>query len=190
VLTTVHELELADAAFQQVFGKASDVDPFDPRIVARLLLYPIDYTSLDRTQFEAVATAAAQIGETTAYWAGFGGEEAGWGGTYDHRIVDLGDHDGYEMKDGRHPFLEHFLYSPGGEWGVVTSRGSAFALVGGSEEFIATVRGRLAYDEERVVREFVSDWRELETGGASVDWVPVLLDHVLGAGEGSRRWKE
>jgi hypothetical protein len=41
-----------------------------------------------------------------------------------------------------------------------------------------------------VLRTFISDWRQAATGGTSVDWVPVLLDHVSGwakaHGHGSR----
>jgi hypothetical protein len=83
-----------------------------------------------------------------------------------------------------HP-LEHFLFAPRGEWGVVTSHGQ-HAVVGGTQGFIGDVRARLRYDEAATVRAFVADWTEMAEAGATVDWVPVLLDHVLGAGHGRR----
>ena len=76
-LSSVEELQQAESAFRAVFARVSSTDPFQPRLGARLLLYPIDYTLLDAAQFEAVATASIHAGVERLYFAGYGGEEAG-----------------------------------------------------------------------------------------------------------------
>jgi hypothetical protein len=185
-LTTPAELQRAEAAFRNAFAKASYTDPFSEALPARLLLYPIDYTLLDAEQVEAVARAARRYGNNPAYFAGFGGEERGWGGTYGHCLVDLGSFDDYRgaNKVGN---LEHFLFGMSGEWAAVTSDGE-YALVAGDEPFVREVAAALDYDQDQVLRSFISDWREAGGAGASVQWVPALLDHILGEGEGSRAW--
>lgn len=187
-LSTPDQLQQAEAAFRRVFANANYTEPFVPTIAARLLLYPIDYTVLDRAQFQAISEAVRETGASEAYLAGFGGEEAGWGGTYGHRLGFLNDYDDYRLVDGV-VRLEHFMFGRDGEWGVVTSDGE-YALIGGGPQFAATVRDRLGYDEDAVVRSFVAEWRAAGQAGASVGWVPQLLGHVLGREEGPRRWAD
>lgn len=141
---------------------------------------------LNRSQFDAVAAASLRLGVPNAYFVGFGGEDAGWGGTHGHSLVDLGSYDDYRLAEGASA-LEHFLFAPGGEWGLVTSDGE-YALVGGQPTFIADLRDRLSYDQEAVIRSFVSEWREAGQAGASIEWVPPLLDQVLGPDKGLERW--
>lgn len=169
-----------------MFAKVDYTEPFHSRVAARLLLYPIDYTILDPAQFQAVAAASLRIGIDCAYLVGFSGKNADWGVTYGHRLVDLRNYDDYaSFEDASN--LEHFLFAPTGAWGLVTSDGE-YALIGSSKTFAADIRDQLSYEPEETVRRFVSDWREAEQEGATVEWVPTLLDHVFGVGEGSKRW--
>ena len=83
--------------------------------------------------------------------------------------------------------LEHFLFARTGEWAAVTSDGD-YALLGGIGAFTADIMRALQYDREKVLLQFVADWHTQGNNGASVEWVPKLLDHVLGAGKGSHVW--
>ncbi len=137
-------------AFRAVFARVSSTDPFQPRFGARLLLYPIDYTLLDAAQFEAVATASIHAGVERPYFAGYGGEEAGWGGTYGHRLVDVRSYDDYRYDDDGFIIIEHFLFAPRGECALVTSYGE-YAIVAGTETFLDDLRSALGYDEVRAL---------------------------------------
>jgi hypothetical protein len=182
----LHDLEHAEAAFRNVFAQASYTTPFRNEIGARLLIYPIDYTMLDSSQFAAVARAAARAGDNSAHLAGFGGEESGWGGTYGHRVVDLGSYSDYKAFASA-AIVEHFLFSPEGRWGLVTSDGE-YALVGGAESFIDNLRGLLQYNELDTTSLFVSDWREIAKTGADAAWVHDVLEHVFGHARAQELW--
>lgn len=185
-ITTPEVLERVESAFRQVFRQPNYTAPFGSELKARLLLYPIDYTILDKDQHGAVAAAARRSGASDAYFAGYGGEDRGWGGTYSHGVVSLSSYDDYRRANAVGT-LEHFLFGSDGAWGVVTSDGE-YALVGGDRPFIDAVTTALAYDQEATVRAFVADWREAEEAGASVEWVPRLLEHVLGPEQGAQLW--
>ena len=187
-LTTPEQLEHAESAFRAVFAEANYTEPFRPRLRSRLLLYPIDYVFLDAGQYDALGTASIRAGVSAAYLAAFGGEEEGWGGTYGHRFVDLHSYADYRFGAGTSP-LEHFLFAPTAEWGLVTSDGE-YALVAGADSFVAEIRSLLDYNEDGVVRAFVSDWREIERAGGSAEWMPRLLRHIFGAEKQSRLWKD
>lgn len=187
-LRTYDEFQRAEVAFRTAFRKATPTDPFSPRLSSRLLLYPIDYTVLESAQFDALATASARIGMSRAYFAGYGGEGGDWGKTHSHGLVDLHRYEDYRHGNGSAP-LEHFLFAPQGEWGLVTSDGE-YALVGGAPDFVADLRECLNYDAEETLRAFISDWREIGLASGSVEWVPTLLRHVFGAEEASRRWTD
>ena len=187
-LTEPDDLERAEFAFRTVFGNTSYTMPFSRNVRVRFLIYPIDYTLLDTSQFAAVAAAASQAGDGFAYLAGFGGDEAGWGGTYGHRLVDLDSYADYKPETGADN-LEHFLFSPEGKWGLVTSDGQ-YAVVGGDERFIAVLRAHSPQDEDQMVRAFVRDWREVEQSGGSVAWMPELLEHIFGSERARELWPE
>jgi hypothetical protein len=177
-------LDDAGKAFRNVFARANAVDPFAPHVEGRLLLYPIDYVRLDKPQFEALAEASANLGGATAYLAAYG-EGGGWEATHSHYLIALDDYATYRALSGQ--TLEHFLFDAGGEWGLVTADGG-YALLGGSGAFSERVRHALGYDQHSVMCAFVKDWREEQTEGARVDWVPTVLDHLLGPGQGTVRW--
>jgi len=69
----------------------------------------------------------------------------------------------------------------------VTSDGQ-YAVVGGAASFVADLRESLGFDQEAALQAFVRDWRETGRAGGSVEWIPRLLDHVFGPGEGLRLW--
>ena len=116
-LETPEELRRAEAAGRDVFRsfdvRASQV--FRESVEARLLIYPIAYTMLEAEQFSALAAAAATVGDFTAYLAAYGDPEAGWEGTYDHRLIALDDFLDYKPEGAL--ILEHLLYSPQGGLG-------------------------------------------------------------------------
>jgi hypothetical protein len=180
LLDTPDELQQAESAFARVFRKAESTEPFQPGIGSRLLLYPVDFVTLDEPYFKAVAKASITIGVETAYLAAYIHPGGTWGDTYGHRLLELRSYEEYRSRPNDDAvILEHFLFAPTAEWGLVTSDGQ-YAVLGGSVEFVRSVRDTLAYDQEHVVRAFVSDWEEMARIGATVDWVPNLLRHVLG----------
>lgn len=131
---------------------------------------------LTAEQYGALATASITRGVPTAYFAGDGGEELGWSGTYGHRLVSLDRYDEYICGWP----LEHFLFAPTAAWGVVTGPGDEHAIVAGTDSFISDLRVALRYDEEATVRAFFDQWRATGQMGGSVEWVPALLQHVFG----------
>jgi len=189
-LETPEELRCAEAAGSQVF-RSFDVhgsQPFRESMVARLLVYPIDYTMLESDQFGALAAAAAAVGDRTAYLAAYGDPEAGWQGTYDRRLVALDDF--LDYKPHGTLILEHVLYSPQGVWGLATSDGN-YAVAGGSQTFVDTLRRHLSWREDEALRAFVRDSREIGRDAAYVEsWLRPLLEHVYGENGAAELWNE
>src|SRR4051812_18446945 len=104
-------LQSARSAFERVFDPRWDVAPFRPQLPDRVLMYPVDYTMLEPEQFGAVAAAVdAATSEDEAFLAALGEPGSGWGGTYDHAVVALGDYASYKPPDTL--VLEHTLFSP------------------------------------------------------------------------------
>lgn len=165
----------AAEVFQSIGTGATE--PFRPQIRSRMLVYPIDYTMLSGKQFAALAAGCRRIGEGKAYLALYGTAEAGWAGTYQHRLVDLADYADYRSPGNL--ILEHLLFSTLGTWGVVTSE-SGEALVGGPE-LIHDLRAHLGSPEEAMIDSFVRDQRAVGRSGGSVAWVEPLLSHLYGA---------
>lgn len=179
-LTTPEELDRARSAFRRVFAKATDVDPFADHVTSRLLLYRIDYTGLEREQFDAIASASRAEGIHRAYLVGLPGEyNPTWEATWGHFMIDLVSYVEYNAAWEFGPMVEHFLFAEDGSWGVATSHGE-YALVGGSSSFIASVREALVYDEQEGVEQLVSDFRAMLEGGSSAAWVGIMLAHVFG----------
>ena len=189
MLETAEELRRAEAAGREVFRSFDDgtSQPFRKSIEARLLVYPIDYTMLEPEQFGALAAAAATVGDRTAYLAGYGDPEAGWHGTYDHRVVALDDFLDYKPKGQL--ILEHMLYSPQGAWGVATSHGD-YAVAGGRQSFVDALRRHLPQRENEAVEAFVRDWREIGRGGGHVDWLRPLIEHLYGEHRAATVWSD
>jgi hypothetical protein len=185
-LETPEELREAEAAAMGVFKSIGlrTTEPFNEKIETRILIYPIVYTMLGREHFGAVADAAAAVGDAVAYLAPYGDLEAGWRGTYDHRLVQLDDFSEYKPSDAL--ILEHLLYSPKGAWGVMTSHGD-FALAGGSPTFVETLRGHLP-EQEATARAFVRDWKDLGRGGGNIEWLRPLLVHLYGEVKADNLW--
>jgi hypothetical protein len=175
-LVTFEDFQWAEAAFQRVFARATDVAPFADDVEGRLLLCPTRCLRLAPRHFEAVAVASADLGVIRAYSAGWLGDEGGWGMTAGHRHVDMGSYESY-VADLAPGSVGGFLFAPRGEWGVATSA-LDYALVGGPGRFVEGVRRRLEYDEESALARFVAEWQELAEVGAAIDWLPRLLDHV------------
>jgi hypothetical protein len=175
-LVTCEDFQWAEAAFRRLFARACDVSPFADEVAARLLLCPTRCLRLAPRQFEAVAAASADLGVVRAYSAGWSGEEGAWGTTSGHRHVDLGSYESY-VADLPAGAVGGLLFAPRGEWGVVTSA-LDYALVGGPPPFVAAIRRTLEYDEPAALERFVAEWQELADVGATIDWLPRLLDHV------------
>jgi hypothetical protein len=188
-LETHEQLRRAEAAGREVF-RSFDVGtshPFRDSIEARLLVYPIDYTMLAPEQFGAVAAAAAIVGDKTAYFAAYGNPEADWRGTSEHGVVALGDFLDYKPERNA-LILEHLLYSPQGAWGLATSDGE-YAVVGGSHDFVDTLRHHLPQREDEAVKAFVRDWTEIGRGDGA-GWLRPLIEHVYGEARAARMWDE
>lgn len=159
--------------------------PFHEAISDRMLIYPIDYTMLTPDQFGAVAAGAEVVGDTYAYVVSYGTLEAGWAGTYDHRLVGLNDYRTYRPRGA--VVLEHLLYSPSGSWGVITSDGGE-AVVGGPWAFIDRVRSNLPESEELMATAFVRDQKAVGHGGGNIEWLRPLLRHLYGDAKAEHYW--
>jgi hypothetical protein len=181
---TPEESSRAGAAFERIFARADELQPFRPDVPARLFLWPTEVTELERPQFEALAGASIEAGQPTAYIAAFGQADAGWSGMQWPAVVDLRDYEGYANADAA--IVEHALFAAGGEWGVAAAHGS-FALVGGRPEVVEAMRARLGYDDDAAVADFIADWWGIENPR---QWVPGVLDHVYGPGATARRWPQ
>lgn len=190
-LETPEELRRAEAAGSEVFRAfdARTSQPFRESIEARLLVYPIDYTMLEPEQFGALAAAAATVGDRTAYLAACGSPEAGWRGTYEHCLVALDDFLDYKPKRDA-LVLEHLLYSPQGAWGLATSDGE-YAVAGGPQSFVDTLRRHLPQREDEAVKALVRDSMEVGRDGDYVEsWLRPLIEHVYGEDRAVMMWDE
>jgi hypothetical protein len=160
-------------------------EPFRAQLGARMLIYPTDYTMLTSEQFQALSAGAALMGDTSAYVVPYGTLDAGWAGTYDHRLIDLGNYGDYRPPGAL--VLEHLLYSPTGRWGIVTSDGGE-AIVGGSDAFVEEIRSQVGDAEEDMAMAFVRDQRAVGQGGGNIEWLRPLLRHIYGDVGSKRLW--
>jgi len=189
-LETPEELRRAEAAAWEVFRSFGirTSQPFRETMEARLLIYPTNYTRLEPEQFGALAAAAATVGDRSAYLVPYGDPEAGWQGTYDHRLIDLEDFLDYH-KPPNVLVLEHLLYSPQGAWGLATSD-AEYAVVGGPQGFVDTLRRHLPQREDEAVRALVRDC--IRDTGRDADyvesWLRPLIEHLYGEDRAAEAW--
>jgi hypothetical protein len=179
-LTTLEEFVGAEAAFSSVFACASDIEPFQASVEARLLLSPTRGFGLSEKHFAAVAAGAAASGVHRAFFAGWSGDDGAWGATHGHRHVDLGSYGSY-LAGADCSSIGQFLFAPRGEWGIVASA-LDYALIGGSATFVDEIAARLDYDADAELERFLVTWHELADVGACVDWLTPLVNHLV-AGE-------
>lgn len=145
---------------------------------------------LEAEQFGALAVAAATVGDRTAYLAGYGDPEADWQGTYDQRLIDLEDFRDYYQPKRDALIIEHLLYSPQGAWGLATSD-AEYAVVGGPQGFIDTLRRHLPWREDEAVRALVRDSKETGRDVGYVEsWLRPLIEHVYGEDRAAKVWNE
>jgi len=134
---------------------------------------------LQRGQFDALRTAAQDVGDDelcvsiTEEFDALDGSQAG------HWIINYWEHSEYRDL-GRVGVLENAIYSPRGIWGVLISH-EDHAIVGAKEQrFIDVLKTH--FPEFSAARdEFLAYWSDVKARReADVSWLPSLLQHVYG----------
>jgi hypothetical protein len=142
--------------------------PFRPALESRLLLYPIRY-ELTRKQFDAVARAAASVGDDAFLCAEL---ET----THPTALAWLvTDWESYDTLD----LLSNALCSPTGQWAAIIST-EDHALVGGTNTFIQCLAREWPDDIEAGVQAFLTTWAWYADHGSDIGWLPDLLAYVEG----------
>ena len=159
--------------------------PFRAALSNRLLLHPLR-PPLERTDWEAVITAAAAAGDVEAFIERIEGTPETLGETW---LISLNDPSFYEEIA---PDQGSIAWSPSARWGILMS-GEDFLLAASVDaqfiEVLAREVGRLPqYVEEgepprdaappEQLNEFISLWHELN--GPEWSWADQIVDHVRG----------
>ena len=181
--------------------------PFRNEVEKRTLIFPTDGYDLAEEQFAALADGAAGIGEFEAFVSNSElpdtlRDASDWE-TREHFVIDLRDFRSYEELSEHSPFgiVRSAIYSTHGTWGLLISN-EFHAVAGGPSEFVRDVVAHLpdpeplankldflvappepwAHDtEERMVSMWLNYWKENRAKGDPVDWVPDLIQHLMGA---------
>lgn len=154
-------------------------EPFAPDVEERRLLYPVSYVP-DSALLDAIAFAALETGDSGLYWSVMERPESKMQDRTYHWYIPFEEIKVYESFT--EPYvLENVLYSPRGQWGIMTSHEN-HALLGGTTAFFEAMR-RVApgFDDVKQVQAFLSDWKDNRTRyGAELSWIPRLLRNVYG----------
>ena len=130
------------AAFDTVFASTDPFGtPFQPSVAQKALLFPVS-CALKEAQLEALASAAAVVGEHEAYSVC---TEDQSGETFE---ISLGDFATYDaaMRPS-HGVLENAVFSQEGTWGLLFSC-EHHVLAGGPTEFVETLLDHFPRSEE------------------------------------------
>jgi hypothetical protein len=179
------DLVRCEAAFARAFDDGDGIFVIGSPMPARTLLYPLDYVYLDESQLAAVAYAAERLGEREAFVVDVDETAPAWGRTSRHRLVSLYV-DGYAAI-AEDTILTHALLSPSGSWAFVTTF-EQYAIGGGGETFMDDVLTRLPVDRDEMAEAFARDMRAFGREGATVEWVPRVLENVYGSARARELW--
>ena len=156
--------------------------PFREEVEERFIIGDVCAFMLEERIFRAVSRAADAVGDHFLLYSVVRALE---GGVENNTWkVPLFDYEGYEMptldRGARGIPLEQVLYSPSGEWAIISD--DDFALVGGSLKFATYLRHEYPEWREGLV-EFLDKFRvAAQKPNVDVSWVQPLLRHLYGDG--------
>lgn len=83
--------------------------------------------------------------------------------------------------------IENVLYSPNGEWGIVSSD-EFHCVIGGSSEFIGSLEQEIP-DLDQHVAKFLEHWKSYKNMNSqlNIDWMKLLMVHVFGEIDGKQK---
>lgn len=156
--------------------------PFTSALPARLLLCRTDGCMLRRDQFEALAAAAASVGDTDA--TAIETEDLNLDqppAVLEQVRFSLGSYARYrQYRNDGHFLVENAIVPDTGRWAVLISQ-EWHALLGGQPEFVREFTRHYPPAAEDL-RTFVTEWEgNASRIGSDISWLPGLLEHVRGA---------
>ncbi len=171
----------AAPALRRIFEREDPWDqPFARSVEIRRLLYPVSCVP-EPWLLDAIAYAAKETGDLGFYWSVIERPASEAQDRPYHWYIPFAEMTIYESFSD--PFvLENVLYSPRGQWGIMTSH-EDHALLGGTLVFFQAMR-KVApeFDNMNQVRDFLSDWKEHRARyGSDISWIPGLLTNVYDA---------
>jgi hypothetical protein len=200
--------KFAAPALQRIFVQEDPFgQPFAPGVQERRLLYPVP-TSREGEALvlkRAILASAKLLGDHGAFISVPGRPPEKEQRVLYHWYLDFGEMEGFLLFDRRHwsehkdlhaiVSLDHIVYSPTGQWGLMLCH-EDHALLGGSTKFFEILQGIIPdFDDLGQIQEFLSYWKYNTTRkGARVSWIvtwiPTLLTHVYGADTAQRFLEE
>ncbi|MHB2018353.1 MAG: hypothetical protein ACYCW6_15505 [Candidatus Xenobia bacterium] len=184
------EIEDAGVMFHRVFKSENTLDqPFCSSRTRRLILFPNqNLYQIPVQHYEAIARAAGQLGEATAYFSltdssagSRPGAEYSWQERAHFRIrLDSYPYEALRATGEWSGLMEYSLYSSSGSWGALVSH-ELHWLLGGSDLFMDAFLGvcPMAVTE---VHDFCAYWRDnWGAAGYKPTWEIGLLQHIYGA---------
>jgi hypothetical protein len=195
VYTLSEERFLAEAApaLHRIFVHEDPFDqPFASTAEERRLLYPVDCV-LGRRQtqlLDIIISSAKAVGDSGCYlsitWRPAPQDQDEPYHWYFH-VSEIDEYRGLKKRREHESLyyayiLEHVLYSPSGQWGIMISLES-HALLGCSSVFLSSMHRAIpGFDDLKQILPFLSDWKYYATKrGADVSWIPGLLTQTYGA---------
>lgn len=179
----------AEPVLRRVFASDNPFDhqPFAIQIPVRRILFGLEYDLkfiIRPPLIDAIVAAASSIGDTGCYFTALLRMNQEVNGEFNHWYIPFAEISAYKKHDYevfRSAFnWENVLYSPQGEWGIMTSH-EGHGLLGGTQEFVDEVRRRIP-DLDEQVYPFLKLWQYHKTHnkGAKTDWLPGLLTQIYG----------
>lgn len=184
------QLREVKKAFDAVFRSADPFNqPFNETVSHRVILFPTAPYQLDEDMYEAVASAAEAVGDTTALLTlteGYKGGREGFESCGHWQIELRSDPYAVLSKDKEWiSLVENAIYSPTGTWGLIISH-EEHAVVGGPPAFVEAIKRNLPGVEDQL-QEFLLTWQDYRDRlGTQIDWLPELLRHIYGTEKAHR----
>jgi hypothetical protein len=154
-------------------------EPFTLALPSRLLLSPTDGYILRRDQFEALAAAAGDVGDSEADSVSTEGVDLNAPPPVLETVrFNLGSYEEYRRhRNEGHMLLENAIIPDSGKWAVLFSQ-EFHAVVGGQPTFIRAFVEAYPHAGVDLAR-FVAEWKAAETRiGSDISWLPRLLKHL------------
>ncbi|MBW4497538.1 MAG: hypothetical protein KME26_31625 [Oscillatoria princeps RMCB-10] len=162
---------------------------FSTKISGRIIIYPCQ-DEIERPLIDAIIAAAANLGDTGCYmWAIYPKLTnfchcyvplseflEGYAGPVDSKQLI-----GYKL-DMNPYFLDGFIYSAQGKWGIRKSH-EQYGLLGGPPEFIEEIRKTVPDLDDQVYGflERLKQFKALSPQAMTLNWLPALLGHIYGS---------
>jgi hypothetical protein len=193
---TESEYELvAKPALRNVF---KENDPFSnafaSTIPVRKILYRFKY-ELDSLTCAALISAASSVGDSGCYFSLLGEQESGSWNPIEldacpkHCYIPFSIFPSIYMQKEHTDYslisfffvLEHVIYSPSGQWGIMFSH-EGHCLLGCVSQFMEQFSSFIP-DLDDQIEQFLEFWKSCkdnELPGLDLDWLPALLEGTYG----------